>query len=137
VQTKASDIKHLWHQIDVGGKTLGRVATGIATLLMGKSKPYFVKNMDCGDFVVVTNVSKIVATGNKLKQKIYTSYSGFPGGIRKEALGDLLQRKPTEVIRRAVYGMLPKNKLRDSMIKRLYLYKDAEHPYKDKLKKYD
>lgn len=135
METKAKDIKRSWHMVNVGGKILGRAATGIATLLMGKSKPIFVRHLDCGDFVVVTNAAKVLTTGNKLKQKIYTTYSGFPGGLRKEALQDLLTRKPTEVVRRAVYGMLPKNKLRDSMIKRLYIYPDDQHPYKEKISK--
>src|SRR3989344_1606349 len=118
--TKVKEIQRAWHQVDVAGQTLGRVATGIATLLMGKSKPYFVRNLDCGDYVVVINASHVRVTGKKASTKIYTSYSGFPGGLRKESFQDLQNRRPTEVIRRAVYGMLPKNKLRDSMVKRLY-----------------
>lgn len=132
--TKAKEIERSWHQIDVGGKTLGRITTGIAKLLMGKAKPYFVRNLDCGDYVVVVNAAKVTVTGRKFTEKIYTSYSGYPGGIRKESFRDLQNRRPTEVVRRAVYGMLPKNKLRDSMIKRLYIYSDDNHPYKAKIK---
>lgn len=132
--TRAKDITREWQQIDAAGEILGRVASRIATLLMGKQKPYFVRHLDCGDYVVVTNVAKIKVTGKKLIQKIYTSYSGYPGGIKKEALKDLLVRKPEDVMRRAVAGMLPKNKLRDILLRRLYIYAGEEHPYKEKLK---
>ncbi len=130
--TKISEIKHSWHHVDVSGKILGRVSTDIAQKLMGKSKPYFVRHLDCGDYVVVTNAQKILVTGKKLIQKIYSTYSGYPGGIRREKLEDLLKRKPEEVIRHAVSGMLPKNKLRDQMLKRLYVYAGTEHPYNKK-----
>ncbi len=132
---KAKEIDHRWHQINVKDQILGRVATQIAETLMGKSKPYFVRNLDCGDYVVVLNAAKVRVTGNKQTQKIYTRYSGYPGGIRREAFRDLLARRPTEVIRHAVMGMLPKNKLRDQMITRLYIYADSEHPYKEKFTK--
>lgn len=132
-QTKETDIVRAWHEIDVAGKTVGRIATEIAELLMGKRKPYFVKNVDCGDHVVVTNATGATVTGKKASQKLYTSYSGYPGGIRTEAFKDLRRRHPEEIIRRAVLGMLPKNKLRDSMMKRLYIYKDANHKYKEKI----
>lgn len=133
--TIAKQIQRFWHKIDAGDQILGRIATQIAVKLMGKSKPYFVRNLDCGDYVVVTNASKVRVTGKKAKQKIYTSYSGYPGGIRKEAFADLVTRKPEQVIRRAVSGMLPKNKLRDLLLKRLYVYEGDEHPYKDKFNK--
>lgn len=130
--TKAKDIKRVWHLVNVEGKTLGRVATTIATTLMGKTKPYFIKSLDCGDFVVVTNAKKIQVTGKKESEKMYGVYSGYPGGLKSESFKSLLVRRPDEIIRRAVYGMLPKNKLRDSMIKRLFIYADEQHSYKDK-----
>lgn len=133
--TKAQEINRVWHHIDLKDQTLGRAATKIAELLMGKNKSYFVRNMDCGDYVVVTNAKDFVTTGNKEKQKTYTNYSGFPGGLRKETLGKLRQRKPEEVIRHAVSGMLPKNKLRDQALKRLHVFADENHPYEEKLNK--
>ncbi|RJQ25905.1 50S ribosomal protein L13, partial [Candidatus Parcubacteria bacterium] len=105
--TKLSNIKRDWHFFDVKEKVLGRTATQIASALMGKSKPCFVKNLDCGDFVVVVNAKHVETTGKKEKQKVYTRYSGYPGGLRKETLGELRQRKPEEIIRHAVSGMLP------------------------------
>lgn len=132
--TKATDITRGWHEVDIAERTLGREATKIATLLMGKSKPYFVRHLDCGDHVVVINAEKVNVSGNKQMQKRYTSYSGYPGGLRTEALKDLIKRQPEEVIQRAVSGMLPKNKLRASMLKRLHIYTGNEHPYSEKFK---
>ena len=134
VATKAKQIDRQWHLVDAKGQILGRVATRIAVLLMGKSKAYFARHLDCGDYVVVVNAKDVAVTGKKLTQKIYTTYSGYPGGLRREAFRELLGRKPEEVVRRGVCGMLPKNKLRDSMIKRLYIYSGEEHPHKDKFK---
>src|SRR3989344_7405481 len=110
--TKLSQISRGWRLFDVNEKTLGRVASEIATVLMGKSKPYFVSNLDCGDFVVVINAANVKTTGNKDAQKKYTSYSGYPGGLKTVTLGELRIKRPTEIIRHAVSGMLPKNKLR-------------------------
>lgn len=134
VATKASDIKRKWHLVDLKGKNLGRTATQIAKILMGKSKPYFVRNLDCGDYVVVVNAKYVLVTGKKEEQKKYYRYSGYPGGLRAEALGDLRKRKPEEVIYHAVKGMLPQNKLRDSMLKRLFVFPEEKHPYQDKFK---
>lgn len=132
--TKLSDIKRSWHLFDVDGKILGRIASEIATVLMGKSKPYFVSNLDCGDYVVVINAEKIKVTGKKELQKKYSRYSGYPGGYREETLMDLRKRNPTDIIRFAVLGMLPQNKLQDRMLTRLYIFKGAEHTYADKFK---
>ena len=132
--TKISDITRTWHLIDVKDKVLGRIATDIALSLMGKSKPYFVRNLDCGDFIVVVNAKYVATTGKKEKQKLYGNFSGFPGGLKQKALWQMRAEKPTEIIRHAVWGMLPKNKLRDRLITRLYIYPEAEHPYKDKIK---
>jgi large subunit ribosomal protein L13 len=132
--TKATDIKRGWHLVDVDGKTLGRVATDIARLLMGKGKPYFVRNLDCGDYVVVINAKDVVVSGNKEEQKNYYRHSGYPGGFKKETLKELRARKPEEIIKHAVKGMLPQNKLRDRMLKRLFVFAGEEHRYKDKFR---
>ncbi len=130
--TKLTDIKRSWHMIDVGGKILGRVSTQIAQLLIGKSKPYFVSNLDCGDYVVVINASKIVVTGKKQDQKIYMKYSGYPSGLKRKTYKQVMIENPTRIMRESVSGMLPKNKLRDLMLKRFYIYTDDQHPYKSK-----
>ncbi len=132
--TKDEDLTHQWQLIDVKNQILGRSATKIAQLLMGKSKSYYVPHLDCGDNVVVINAAYIKVTGKKLVQKIYTTYSGYPGGLRKESLGKKLASFPEDVIKRAVTGMLPKNKLRDALLKRLYVYKEEAHPYTSKFK---
>lgn len=132
--TKLSDIKRSWHLFDVGGKTLGRVASEIATVLMGKSKPYFVSSLDCGDYAVVINAATIKVSGNKELQKKYSRVSGYPGGYREETLMELRKRNPTDIIKFAIMGMLPQNKLEDRMLTRLFIYKGSEHPYGDKFK---
>ncbi len=132
--TKDKDIKREWHLIDLKGQTLGRISTKIAHLLMGKGKPYFVRNLDCGDHVVVINSKEVKVTGRKEQQKTYYRYSGYPGGLSKEVLADLRNRKPQDVIIHAVKGMLPQNKLRDKMLGRLYVFPGEEHSYKDKVK---
>lgn len=130
--TKSSEIKRAWHIIDVKDAVLGRAATGIAHKLMGKAKPYFAKNLDCGDYVVVINAKEVALTGKKETDKIYTRYSGYPGGLRKETVKELRIRKPEEIVRHAVSGMLPKNRLHDSMMTRLYIFSGSEHPYGEK-----
>lgn len=132
--TKLSQIKHEWHILDARGKILGRLATEIAHLLMGKSKPYFVRHLDCGDYVVVTNAQDVKVTGKKEVQKIYFHHSGYPGGFRQEPLKRWREKKPEEIILHAVRGMLPQNKLRDRVIKRLRVFPGDEHPYKDRFK---
>lgn len=132
--TKEKDIKREWYLVDVKDKVLGRTATRIADMLIGKRKPYFVHHLDIGDYVVVVNASRIKVTGDKKNKKEYTRYSGYPGGLKIEKFKDLLERKPEEIIRRAVSGMLPKNKLRKRMLRRLFVYAEEEHPYEDKLK---
>ncbi|EKD65422.1 MAG: 50S ribosomal protein L13 [uncultured bacterium] len=134
ISTKKSDIKRSWHLVDANENILGRASTKIAQFLMGKSKPYFVRNLDCGDYVVVVNAGKVKVTGKKELLKKYYRYSGYPSGLRIESLGELRQRKPEEVIRHAVSGMLPQNKLRDRMLARLFVFEGEEHPYKDKIK---
>ncbi|MEK9178492.1 MAG: 50S ribosomal protein L13 [Patescibacteria group bacterium] len=130
--TKASDIKRDWHLVDVGGKTLGRVSTEIAKLLMGKGKPYFVRNLDCGDYVVIVNAKNISVTGQKEEKKLYRRHSGYPGGFKSETLAELRVRKPEDIIIHAVKGMLPQNKLRQIMINRLKVFPGPEHSFQDK-----
>ena len=132
--TSQKDIIRDWHVVDVKGKTLGRVATQIAVMLMGKKKPYFVRNLDCGDHVVVINAKEVTVTGNKEKDKKYYRHSGYPGGFKSETLSELRARKPEEIIKEAVKGMLPQNKLRDRMLKRLHVFKEETHTYQDKFK---
>ena len=130
--TKAADITRNWHLIDAKGKVLGRLASDIAHTLMGKGKPYFVRNLDCGDYVVIINANDYVVTGKKDTEKLYGNYSGFPGGLKQKPLWQVREEKPTEPVRHAVWGMLPKNKLRDRLMTRLYIYTTADHPYKKK-----
>ena len=132
--TKAKDIKREWHLVDVQNEVLGRVATKIANLLMGKSKPYFVRNLDCGDYVVVINSKEIKVTGKKETDKNYYRHSGYPHGFRSETLAELRERKPEEIIRHAVKGMLPQNRLRAPLLKRLIVFPGKDHKYQDKLK---
>ena len=133
--TKANDIKRDWHLIDVKGQVLGRISTSIAGLLMGKGKPYFVRNLDCGDFVVVINAATIKVTGNKSNLKTYYRHSGYPGGFRSEKFSELIEKNPDFIIKHAVRGMLPQNKLREKRIKRLYVFPREEHKYQDKFNK--
>lgn len=131
--TKASDVKRTWHLIDVKGEVLGRAGTKIAHLLMGKGKAYFVRNLDCGDYVVVVNAKEVKVTGKKEEQKNYYRHSGYPGGFKQETLKELRERKPEEIITHAVKGMLPQNKLRAKMLKRLFVFSGEEHKYANKL----
>lgn len=127
--TKASEIKRQWHTIDASGKILGKVATEAASLLMGKHKPIFSRHLDSGDFVVITNAEKVKVSGNKSKQKLYYRHSGYPGGLKSISLEKLSQTDPSRVIEYAVKGMLPKNRLRDGMMKRLRVYVGEAHPH--------
>lgn len=135
LSTTASQIKRAWHLVDIKEKILGREAVAIATLLMGKSKPYFVRNLDCGDNVVVVNAKLVKVTGKKETDKKYYSHSGYPGGFKSRTLKKQRELKPEEIIRHAVRGMLPQNRLRDKMLTRLFVFKDEVHPYADKLNK--
>ena len=132
--TKASDIKREWHVIDASDKILGRLATQIARLLMGKHKPIFSPNLDTGDFVVVINTEKVQVTGNKAKQKVYYRHSGYPGGLKSINLEKMMQTNPTRVIEHAVKGMLPHNRLGASMIKKLKVYAGDTHPHMGQIK---
>ena len=132
--TKAADIKRSWHVVDVKGKVLGRAAVEIAHYLMGKDKTYFVRNLDCGDYVVVVNAKNVVVTGRKAELKTYYRHSMYPGGLRAETFEDLIVRRPEEVIIHAVKGMLPQNKLRDQMLGRLKVFPEENHTFSDKMK---
>ncbi len=132
--TKASDIKHEWHVIDASGQTLGRLATRVATLLMGKHKPIFTRNLDTGDYVVVINAEKVRVTGNKPQQKLYYRHSGYPGGFKSISLEKLMPAKPALVIEHAVKGMLPHTKLGAKMMKKLRVYAGDAHPHAAQIK---
>ena len=127
--TKKADIERKWHVIDASGKTLGRLSTRIASLLIGKHKPIFSPHLDTGDFVVVINADKVHFTGNKTKQKLYYRHSGYPGGLKSITLEKLMQTNPTRVIEHAVTGMLPHTRLGASMKKRLKVYTGETHPH--------
>ena len=126
---KKGEIERKWYLIDAEGETLGRLASRIAMVLRGKHKPIYTPSVDTGDFVVVINASKISVTGNKLTQKHYYRHSGYPGGLKDVRLDKLMEKHPEEVIRKAVKGMLPKNKLQANMLKRLKVYAGAEHEH--------
>jgi large subunit ribosomal protein L13 len=126
---KASDIERKWHVIDASDEVLGRLATRIAGLLMGKHKPMFCRNLDVGDFVVVINADKVRVTGNKAKQKMYYRHSGYPGGLKSVSLEKMMQTHPNRVIEHAVRGMLPRNKLNAGMMKRFKVYSGDSHPH--------
>lgn len=120
-------IQRKYHLFDAKGKVIGRLATELVKVLRGKDKADFTPNIDGGSFVVVINSDGLVATGNKLEGKVYHSFSGYPGGISSIKLKDQMEKDSTKVIRDAVYGMLPKNKLRDRMMTRLFIYRDDKH----------
>jgi large subunit ribosomal protein L13 len=126
---KPGEVTREWYLVDAEGKTLGRLATQIADTLRGKRKPQYTPHVDTGDFVIVVNAEKIRVTGNKLDQKRYYRHSGYPGGLRSRTLREQLERRPTEVLRVAVKGMLPKNRLARQQITKLKIYAGPEHPH--------
>jgi len=126
---KPGEITREWYLVDADGQTLGRLATQIADTLRGKRKPQYTPHVDTGDFVIVVNAEKIHVTGNKLDQKMYHRHSGYPGGLRSRPLREQLERRPTEVLRKAVKGMLPRNKLGRAQIGKLKIYAGPEHPH--------
>jgi large subunit ribosomal protein L13 len=125
----AATVKHNWWVVDGTNQTVGRVCAKIAAVLKGKNKAYYTPHVDCGDFVIVINANKVKFTGNKLEEKEYLTYSGYPGGQKAETAKNLLARRPEAVIERAVKGMLPKNRLGRKMFKKLFVYADAEHQH--------
>jgi large subunit ribosomal protein L13 len=118
-----------WYLVDAEGKTLGRLATQIADTLRGKRKPEYTPHVDTGDFVIVVNAAKVEVTGNKRADKVYYRHTGYPGGIRSRTLAEMLQRQPEEVIRKAVKGMLPRNRLARRQLTKLKIYAGPEHPH--------
>ena len=126
---KASEIENNWVVVDANGQTLGRIAAEIAALLLGKNKPTFTPGVPMGDYVVVVNASSITVTGKKMTEKMYHKHSHYPGGLKSVSLRDQLQQHPDRVIREAVWGMLPHNKMGRQIIKRLKVYGGAEHPH--------
>jgi large subunit ribosomal protein L13 len=126
---KAEDVERKWWLVDLEGKTVGRAASEIATRLRGKHKPIYTPHVDTGDFVVCINADKVIFTGNKERDKMYRKHSGYPGGLKEISAGELLERRPEDVIKYAVQGMLPKNKLASKMIKKLKVYAGADHPH--------
>lgn len=129
----AKKINREWHLVDAKGQTLGRLATEIASKLTGKTKPYYVPYLDVGDFVVVTNAAKVRVTGKKELQKKYVRHSGYPGGLKVETFSQLKSRRPEEIIRHAVSGMIPKTKLGKKMIKKLHIFTGSEHTFDKQL----
>lgn len=129
-QAKKEELKYQWYLVNAERKVLGRLASELAKILRGKHKPTFTPHLDTGDFVVVVNAEKVGLTGKKLKDKIYYRHTGYPGGIKEVSAEKLLAKKPTELIRRAVKGMLPKNSLGRQMLRKLKVYAGPDHPHK-------
>lgn len=123
------NVERKWFVVDAEGKTLGRLATQVAAILRGKHKPTFTPHTDCGDFVIIVNADKIVLTGNKLNDKIYTRFSGYPGGLKEVTAKDLLARRPVRPLELAIKGMLPHNRLGRDMYRKLKVYAGPEHPH--------
>jgi large subunit ribosomal protein L13 len=126
---KPGEVARDWYLVDAEGQTLGRLATRIADTLRGKTKAEYTPHVDTGDFVVVVNAEKIAVTGKKLDEKMYYRHSGYPGGLRSRSLRDQLERRPTEVLRKAVKGMLPRNRLARTQLTKLKIYAGPEHPH--------
>jgi len=128
-QAKKEEIEYQWYLVNAEGKVLGRLATELAKILRGKNKPSFTPHVDTGDFVVVVNAEKVVLTGKKMKDKIYYHHTGYPGGIKEVNAEKLLAKKPTEILRIAVKGMLPKNSLSRQVLRKLKIYAGPNHPH--------
>ncbi|MHC4414081.1 MAG: 50S ribosomal protein L13 [Planctomycetota bacterium] len=126
---KARDLEPAWRHVDAEGQVLGRLATRIATLLMGKHRPQYTPHVDCGDYVIVTNAAKVVLTGRKAEQKMKLRYSGYPGGLKAESYSSLLKRRPEVILEDAVRRMLPKSKLGRTMFGKLKVYPGPDHPH--------
>jgi large subunit ribosomal protein L13 len=126
---KKGDIDRKWYVVDAKDVVLGKLATKVATYLRGKNKPVFTPNVDTGDFIIVINAEKIRLTGKKVTDKVYYHHSGYIGGIKAQTAKELLEKKPETIIEKAVWGMLPKNRLGRTMIKKLKVYRGAEHPH--------
>ena len=129
IALRTQDIEQKWYLMDCSGKKLGRLSVQVANILRGKNKPEYTPNSDIGDFVVLVNAKKIEVTGNKAENKIYYRHTGYPGGIKKISFKDQLDKDPEKLIRDAVKGMLPKNRLNRQIIKKLKVYNDENHPH--------
>ena len=123
------EVERRWYVVDAEGKTLGRLATEIARVLRGKNKPQYTPHIDTGDFVVVVNAEKVVVTGRKAEQKVYRRHSGYPGGLKETSYERMMERRPTEILRRAVKGMMPKSRLARKQLRKLKIYAGPEHPH--------
>ncbi len=128
-QAKKEDLSYQWYLVNAEGKVLGRLATELAKILRGKNKPSFTPHVDTGDFVIVVNAEKVVLTGKKMKDKIYYHHTGYPGGLKEVSAEKLLAKKPTEILRIAVKGMLPKNSLSRQVLRKLKIYAGPNHPH--------
>jgi len=128
-QAKKEEVDHKWYLVNAEGKVLGRLSTEVAKILRGKNKPTYTPHVDTGDFVIVVNAGKVTLTGKKMKDKIYYRHTGYPGGIKEMNAEKLLAKKPTEMIRMAVKGMLPKNSLGRQMLRKLKVYAGPNHPH--------
>ena len=126
---KKETVDRKWYIVDAEGKTLGRLATKVATVLRGKHKPTYTPHVDCGDYVIVINAEKVVLTGNKLDDKMYYNHSGFPGGLRERNAKTMIEKYPEEMVERAIKGMLPHNRLGRAMGKKLFVYAGADHKH--------
>jgi len=126
---RPAQVERKWHLIDAEGQTLGRLATEIARLLRGKNKPQYTPHIDTGDFVVVVNAEKVVVTGKKAAQKVYRRHTGYPGGLKETSYETMLERKPTEILRKAVKGMMPRTRLGRRQTGKLKIYAGPEHPH--------
>jgi large subunit ribosomal protein L13 len=123
------EVERKWYVVDAEGRTLGRLATEIARILRGKNKPQYTPHVDTGDFVVVVNAEKVVVTGRKAEQKVYRRHSGYPGGLKTTTYEQMMERRPTEILRKAVKGMMPKNRLARQQLRKLKIYAGPEHPH--------
>ena len=126
---RPQQVERKWYVVDAEGQTLGRLASELARILRGKNKPQYTPHVDTGDFVIVVNADRINVSGRKAEQKVYRRHTGYPGGLRETSYEQMLDRKPTEVLRKAVYGMMPKTRLARQQFKKLKIYAGSEHPH--------
>ncbi|MGF1472651.1 MAG: 50S ribosomal protein L13 [Rubrobacteraceae bacterium] len=126
---RPQEVERKWYVVDAEGKTLGRLASEIARILRGKNKPRYTPHVDTGDFVIVVNADRVSVTGKKAQQKLYRRHTGYPGGLREASYEQMMDRKPTEILRKAVYGMMPKTRLGRQQFKKLKIYAGPEHPH--------
>jgi large subunit ribosomal protein L13 len=123
------EVERKWYVIDAEGKTLGRLASEIARILRGKNKPQYTPHVDVGDFVVVVNAEEVIVTGRKAEQKVYRRHSGYPGGMKETSYGQMMERRPEKIVRKAVYGMMPRTRLARQQMRKLKIYAGPEHPH--------